>query len=69
MSNPSSGPIKMYNQLVLVTFYNGGNFLYNFKSREKITMDMVVKFLVKTQDWNENKDNIEFCDSPEEVTL
>lgn len=60
---------KQYSQLVLVTFDNGGNFLYNFKSNKKITMDMVVEFLVESQDWNENKDNIEFCDSPEEVTL
>jgi uncharacterized OB-fold protein len=46
----------------IVSFRNGGNFLYQIKSENKIDIDKVAKYFEKTEGWNEHRDNIELIE-------
>lgn len=54
----------MKTQLVLITYHNGGEFLYRIKSAKKITINKVAKYFEKTESWNEDRDSITFLDEP-----
>lgn len=54
----------MKKQFVIVEFNNCAPFVYEFQSKEEITIDKVVKHFVDTEGFNEDRDSITFIDSP-----
>jgi len=58
-----------YEQLVLVQFRNTEPFVYKFISKKPITIDQVAAYMIKYEDFNEDKDAITFIDQPSVVEL
>ena len=56
-----------YKQLVIVEFRNAEPFTYEMNSNKPITIDRVAKYFEKTEGWNEDRDNIVFCDEPTKI--
>lgn len=52
----------MNTKIVLVSFHNGGNFLYKVSSNEEITMDRVWNYFEETEGISESRDSIEIFD-------
>jgi len=60
----------MSHQFVLVEFDNSTPYILKFTSQsDKITIDKVAEYMIKNDDFNEEKDAITFVDDPYIIVL
>ena len=52
----------MNQKIVIVSYRNGGTFVYDVKSHEPITIKKLVKHFEDKEDWNPERDSIEIVD-------
>lgn len=58
-----------YQQKVFVSFHNGGDFFYTFKSDKEIGFEEVVRYFEKTEGFSPEKDSVTFVDDSMEITI
>jgi len=51
-----------YQQKVLVEFYNNAPGIWTFLSNKKITLEKVIEYMIKKEDFDGEKDNLIFLD-------
>ena len=60
---------KRYNQLALIMFHNGGEFLYEMKSNKLITIERVWEYFEETESISEDRDSIIFIEGISKIDL
>lgn len=60
---------RTYKQSLLVEFRNTEPFIYELESEQLITMDRIVEYFVKVEDWNEERDSITLLDASTIIDL
>lgn len=58
-----------YSKNILIEYHSGEIILYTVKSNSKITMEKVWKHFEKKYNISEDRDNITFLDSPEQIII
>ena len=60
---------RVYKQSLLVEFRNTEPFIYELESEQPITMDRIVEYFVKVEDWDENRDSLTLLDQSTIIDL
>jgi hypothetical protein len=60
---------RIYKQNLLVEFRNTEPFIYDLESEQPITMDRIVEYFVKVEDWNEERDSLTLLDASTVIDL
>ncbi len=53
----------MNQKIVIVSYRNGGTFVYDVKSNEPITIEKLVTHFENHENWNPERDSIEIVDN------
>ena len=53
----------------MVEFRNTEPFIYELESEQPITMDRIVEYFVKVEDWDENRDSLTLLDQSTIIDL
>ena len=60
---------RVYKQSLLVEFRNTEPFIYELESEQPITMDRIVEYFVKVEDWDEARDSLTLLDQSTIIDL